>query len=137
LLASPDSFECFSKQWANEQLKVANEFLKEGFQSEKFWLWNQRLAAAIIIKTELQGRGWTWQAARINSQIHRFQAKINRSRPQDAVLLRPGVNGRGSGRNSSPFRSEGQGEPQGSPIRSRLQVHQGLTSEREREEASF
>ncbi|MGO8805480.1 MAG: hypothetical protein ACLQO7_02600, partial [Candidatus Bathyarchaeia archaeon] len=67
----------FSKEWANDQLRVALELLKEGYQSENFWLWNQRLAAAILIKTELEGRGWKWQAERINNAIHRYQGKIN------------------------------------------------------------
>lgn len=68
----------FTKEWANDQLRAALTLLKEGFLSEKHWLWNQRLAAAIIFKTELEGRGFPWQAARINNQIHRYQGKINR-----------------------------------------------------------
>jgi hypothetical protein len=85
IAATFDTFRVFSKEWANEQLKVANELLREGFLSEKQWLWNQRLAAAIIIKTELQGRGWKWQAERINNQIHRY-AKINRFTPRRGDL---------------------------------------------------
>ena len=73
---------CFDKNWANGYVREAVQGLKEGFLSEKQWLWNQRLAAAIIIKTELEGRGFSWQAERINNQIHRYQGKINKIRLQ-------------------------------------------------------
>ena len=75
------TFKVFSREWANEQLQLANQYLIEGFLSEKQWLWPQRLAAAIMLKTELQGRGWPWQATRINNRIHYYQGKINRLRP--------------------------------------------------------
>jgi hypothetical protein len=126
IAATFDTFRVFSKEWANEQLKVANEFLKEGFQSEKFWLWNQRLAAAIIIKTELQGRGWIWQAARINNQIHRYQGKINRLRKKECEH-------EWGERGNSPRR----GKACPCSLSSRLQAHQGLTSEQRAEEASY
>jgi hypothetical protein len=61
--------------WANNQLRIAFQYLKEGANSEHFWLWNQRLAAALILKTELEGCGYRWQAERINNQIHRLQPR--------------------------------------------------------------
>jgi len=50
--------------------------LKEGANSPGFFLWNQRLAAAIILKTELLGTGYTWQAKRIENFIHRYERKM-------------------------------------------------------------
>jgi hypothetical protein len=62
----------YSKEWANNQLEIAIEFLKEGAKSEGFWLWNQRLAIALIYKKELLEAGFTWQAERIDNHIHRI-----------------------------------------------------------------
>ena len=125
IAATFDTFRVFSKEWANEQLKVANELLREGFLSEKQWLWPQRLCAAILIKTELEGRGWTWQAARINNRIHYYQGKINRLRKKECE------NEWGE-RGNSPRR----GKACPCSLSSRLHP-EGVTSEREREEASF
>ena len=61
---------------ANNQLRAAIEFLKEGYNSENFWLWNQRLGAAIVLKTELQGCGYTWQVRRIENFIHLYKRKM-------------------------------------------------------------
>jgi len=117
---------CFDKVWANGYMKEAVQGLKEGFLSENFWLWNQRLAAAIIIKTELQGRGWKWQAERINNQIHRYQGKINRLRKKECE------NEWGE-RGNSPRR----GKACPCSLSSRLHAHQGMTSEQRAEEASY
>ena len=117
---------CFDKVWANGYMKEAVQGLKEGFLSENFWLWNQRLAAAIIIKTELEGRGFSWQAERINNQIHRYQGKINRLRKKECE------NEWGE-RGNSPRR----GKACPCSLSSRLQAHQGLTSEQRAEEASY
>lgn len=69
---------CFDKDSANGFMREAIIGLKEGFSSENFWLWPQRLCLAILIRTELQGRGFKWQADRINNWIHFYQGKINR-----------------------------------------------------------
>lgn len=117
---------CFDKVWANGYMKEAVQGLKEGFLSENFWLWNQRLAAAIIIKTELEGRGFSWQAERINNQIHRYQGKINRLRKKECE------NEWGE-RGNSPRR----GKACPCSLSSRLHAHQGMTSEQRAEEASY
>jgi hypothetical protein len=75
----------YDKNWANGLYREANTLLKEGFVSEGFWLWNQRLAAAIMIKTELLGHGYVWQAKRIENLIHRYQGKIKYSRHGGSV----------------------------------------------------
>ena len=85
--SSTPSAYLYSKEWANNQLKIAIEFLKEGAKSEGFWLWNQRLGVVILIKTELEFRGFKWQVARIDNWIHRLQprkADLDRERERRA-----------------------------------------------------
>ena len=70
----PKRFTVFgSKDWANQTLRNAIDFLKEGANSEGAWLWNQRLAIALIYKKELLEAGFPWQAQRIDNWIHRLQ----------------------------------------------------------------
>jgi hypothetical protein len=64
-----------SKDWANGYLRQAIALLQEGAKSNNFWLWNQRLAVAIMMKTELQGYGFVWQAKRVENWIHRLQPR--------------------------------------------------------------
>jgi hypothetical protein len=85
-LQSSDKY-VYSVAWANDQLRIAIEFLKEGAKSEGFWLWNQRLCVVILIKTELEGHGFKWQAVRIENWIHRLQprkADLDRERERRA-----------------------------------------------------
>jgi hypothetical protein len=64
-----------SKEWANSTLKASIVFLKEGANSENFWLWNQRLAVVLIFKKELEEKGFFWQSNRIENHIHRLQPR--------------------------------------------------------------
>lgn len=65
----------YDKNWANNLLRNAVIFLKEGSKSDGFWLWNQRLAVALIFKKELEEKGFFWQSRRIENHIHRLQPR--------------------------------------------------------------
>jgi hypothetical protein len=67
--------EIYDKNWANGYFRQSIQFLKEGSKSEGFWLWNQRLAAALLLKKELEEKGFLWQSRRIENHIHRLQPK--------------------------------------------------------------
>jgi hypothetical protein len=65
----------YNKDWANRVFRQALILLKEGARSEGFWLWNQRLAAVLLLKKELEEKGYFWQSKRLENHIHRLQPR--------------------------------------------------------------
>lgn len=76
---SPEGLQGKIKE-ANQMLKNAIQFLQEGKNSQNHWLWNQRLAIALIYKKELKQTGFTWQAKRIDNWIHRLKPKRGKNK---------------------------------------------------------
>jgi len=65
-----------SVPWANEQLRFAIKVLKGRCGGHR---WKGNLQLALIIKDRLLGKGYTWQAERIENYIHRIQ-RLQRAR---------------------------------------------------------
>lgn len=75
----------YDKNWANCYLRQSIILLKEGAKSDGFWLWNQRLAAALLLKKELEEKGFFWQSRRIENHIHRLAPRSGDSERAEEV----------------------------------------------------
>lgn len=66
-----------SKEWANEQLKFAISELRDAYEKYKSnpFHWKNTLSEVLFIKDRLLEHGFTWQAARIENWIHRYEKK--------------------------------------------------------------